>query len=88
MGDAKNISARFEDLLLTITRHESLWRARVGESDDPTSALSDGTDYVSPERAKRGAVTIAHELFGTNVPEEELEWQATEESSDAEGVTT
>jgi sigma54-dependent transcription regulator len=50
---------------LTITQHESLWRARVEENDDPTSALSDGTDYVSPERAKRGAVTIAQELFGS-----------------------
>lgn len=88
MADAKTISARFADLLLTITRHESLWRATVEENDDPTSALSDGTDYVSPERAKRGAVTIAQELFGTNVSEEELEWQATEESDDAKGVTT
>lgn len=88
MRDANSIWSRFEDLLLTITRHEGLWRARVEDNDDPTSALSDGTDYVSPERAKRGAVAIAQELFGTNVPQEELEWQTIDQSDDSESVAT
>ena len=77
MSDASSVSAKFDDLLLTITRHDECWRARVEEIDDPNSALSDGTDYASADRAKRGAVTIAEELFGTEVREEELEWRPT-----------
>jgi hypothetical protein len=65
---------KFDDLLLTVTRHGECWRARVEGIDDPDGSLSDGTDYASPDRAKRGAVKIARELFGTNVPEEGLEW--------------
>jgi hypothetical protein len=75
MSDTNAASARFDDLQLTITRHGEYWRARVEEIDDPNDGLSDGTDYASPDGAKRGAVTIARELFGTNVPEEELEWR-------------
>jgi len=52
MIDANSVSAKFDDLLLTITRHDECWRARVEEIDDPKSALSDGTDYASTNRAK------------------------------------
>lgn len=69
------LSARFEDLQLTIARHDQYWRARVEAIEDPNGALSDGTDYSSLDRAKRGAVAIAQELFGTNMTEEELEWR-------------
>jgi hypothetical protein len=77
MSDANGSSVEFEDLLLTITRNGEYWRARVEEVDDPNGGLSDGTDYPSPGKAKRGAVDIARELFGTNVPAEELEWRPT-----------
>jgi len=77
MYDTDMVSANFEDLLLTITKHGEYWRARVEEIDDPDSALTDGTDYASPDRAKRGAMTIALDLFGTSVPEEELQWRST-----------
>lgn len=74
--DSANLaSAKFGDLLLIITRHGGYWRAHVEEIDDPDGGLSDGTDYANPERAKSGAATIARELFGTNVPEEQLEWR-------------
>jgi hypothetical protein len=75
MSDVNSASAKFADLVLTIIRHDQSWRARVEEIDNPSSALSDGTEYASPDRAKRGAVAIANELFGTNVPEEGLEWR-------------
>lgn len=80
MRDAISASARFEDLLLRITRQNAYWKASVEEIDDPASVLSNGTEYASPERAKRGALDIALELFGTNVPEEELTWHTNEES--------
>jgi hypothetical protein len=75
MIDDNVILARVEDLLLTITRYGESWRAHVEEIDDPNSGLSDGTNYVSPDEAKVGAVTVARELFGTSIPEEELEWR-------------
>ena len=74
MSDASVASAKFGDLLLMITGQGQHWRARVEEVDDPEGGLSDATDYVSPDRAKLGAVTIARELFGTNVIEDELKW--------------
>ena len=80
MNDASVASAKFDDLLLTITRHGECWRTRFEEIDEPNGGLSDGTDYATPDTAKRGAVTIARELFGTNVSEEELEWRPTPDS--------
>jgi hypothetical protein len=74
-------SATAEDLLLTVTRHGEYWRARVEEIGDPDSGLSDSTDYASLDRAKRAAVTIALDLFGTSVPEQELEWRPTPTSN-------
>ncbi len=75
MSDANVSSAKFEDLLLSIARSGEYWRARVEEIDDPNSGLSDGIDHESPGKAKRGAMDIARELFGTNVREEELDWR-------------
>jgi hypothetical protein len=75
MGDANKFSARYEDLLLTITQHGAFWRVRVEEADDPDSALSGGIDYPSVDRAKQGAISLALELFGTGVQAEELQWQ-------------
>ena len=76
IGDANAASAKFEDLLLTIRRHGNCWRASVEEIGDPDSGLSDGTDYANVERAKRGAVSIARELFGISLPDdEELDWR-------------
>ncbi len=77
MHGANGFSARFDDLLLTITPHGESWRAKVEEAGDPRGALSSGTDYASVERAKQGAVSIALELFGTGIPAEELKWQPT-----------
>lgn len=77
MSEANVASAKFGDLLLTITRYGECWRAHVKEVDDPDGGLSDGTDHASPDRAKRASVAIARELFGTNVPEERLEWRPT-----------
>jgi hypothetical protein len=75
MSDEDVASATADDLLLTITRQGEYWRARVEEIGDPDSGLSDSTDYASLDRAKRAAVTIALDLFGTSVAEEELEWR-------------
>lgn len=74
MTESITVSARFEDLLLIVTRDENAWRARVEEGNDPTSALSDGGLYASSDRAKAAAVSIALELFGTIVPPDELRW--------------
>jgi hypothetical protein len=70
-------SATFEDLRLTVAKRGDCWLASVEDIDDPAeiSTMSDGTDYVNPEAAKRAAVVIAKELFGTDVPEDELEWR-------------
>jgi hypothetical protein len=75
MGDASKFAARYEDLLLTATRYGALWRVRVEEADVPNSALSGGAEYPTVERAKQGAISIALELFGTDIPAEALEWQ-------------
>lgn len=77
MTSEKQISARFDDLLLTVIAHDQHWRARVEEIGDPDSAISGGIEYQSIERAKQGAIGIALELFGTRVPPDELEWQPT-----------
>ena len=68
-------SATFEDLRLTVAKRGDSWRASVEDIGDPASTMSDGTDYAQLERAKRAAVIIAKELFGTDVPEDELEWR-------------
>jgi hypothetical protein len=72
-------SAIFEDLRLIVVRHGEHWRASVEEIDDPNSRLSDGTDYRELDQAKRAAVTIARDLFGTDVPEHRLEWLGTQQ---------
>jgi hypothetical protein len=77
MFEAEAISAKFDDFLLTVFRHDSTWRVRVEELNYPNTALSGGIDYPSIEKAKKGAASIAVELFGTAVPPEELDWQAT-----------
>ena len=79
MSRIESRSARFKDLLLTIARTDGYWRARVEEVGDPSSTLSDGTDYPSPDRAKKGAGAIARDLFGTNVSEDQLEWREAKE---------
>jgi hypothetical protein len=81
MSNANRFSARYGDLLLAITQQGAFWRVRVEEADDPNSALSGGIDYPSVEKAKRGAISIALELFGTAVPAEELEWRPTSDQS-------
>ena len=75
MSEANNFLARSDDLLLTISKHGAYWRVRVEEADNPSSALSGGTDYPSVERAKEGAISIALELFGTEITATELKWQ-------------
>lgn len=75
MADADKLSAKYEDLLLTIVRTGTCWRVRVQEVDDPSSVLSSGSDYPTIERAKEGAVLVALELFGTGIPKQELNWQ-------------
>jgi len=75
MSEANNFWARSDDLLLTITKHGASWRVRVEEADDPSSALSGGSDYPSVERAKEGAISIALELFGTEITAAQLTWQ-------------
>ena len=75
MSEANNFLAKSDDLLLTITKHGASWRVCVEEAGDPSSALSGGTDYPSVERAKEGAISIALELFGTEITAAELKWQ-------------
>ena len=75
MTESTSASARFGDLLLSITRHEDTWHASVEECDDPDSALSDGGKYASADRAKLAAFTIARELFGTIVSHDEIHWR-------------
>ena len=76
MLEDENIdSAIFEDLRLTVIKRGGGWRATVEDVDDPNTRMSDGTEYASPDKAKRAAVNIARELFGTNVHEDELEWR-------------
>ena len=80
MAEADKLSAKYEDLLLTIVRSGTSWRVRVQEVDDPDSVLSSGIDYPTVESAKEGAVSVALELFGTGIPKQELKWQPTKDS--------
>lgn len=75
MADSNSFAARYDDLLLIVTRDGALWRIRVEEADVPNSALSGGVEYPTVERAKQGAISIALELFGTDIPIGELEWR-------------
>ena len=80
MPEADKLSARYEDLILTIIRHGAHWRVRVQELDDQGSGLSDGIDYPSVETAQEGAISVASELFGTGVSAKELAWRPMEDS--------
>ncbi len=80
MTDTNTCIARYEDLLLTVARYGAFWGVSVKETDDPSSALSGGVEYPSLERAKAGAISTALELFGTDIPEEILVWQANDGS--------
>lgn len=75
MSDTVAFSANVGDLVLTVSGGGERWRACVEECDDSDSRMSDGIDYVTLDRAKRGAVRITRELFGTAVDEAELQWR-------------
>jgi len=76
MSEEHRSWAEWGDLLLSVMKHDLFWRVRVEVQGDPDSAISDGTNYETSTRAQKAAVEIAHELFGTNVIEEELKWQS------------
>lgn len=76
-------SATYADLRLTIVQVDHAWHARVEGRDDPNSALSDGAKYETADGAKAAAISIACELFGTIVPQNDLRWCSASDKNSA-----
>jgi hypothetical protein len=69
------LTAKKEDLLLTVFKSGEGWGLRVEEIDDPDGAYAPDTTYATQETARSRAVAAVQELFGYGYTAKDFKWE-------------